>query len=138
MSPQDDIRSSEFERRSAALLRHSVDRLDGRTRSRLNQARQRALEELSARERAPWRRWLDLRTFAPAGAVAAAALLAVVLWSGRGDPLAPAPVALTESAAALEDLDLLADSDALELTADADGDYEFYEWAGGEIEAVGS
>ena len=53
-------------------------------------------------------------------------LLAVVLWSGR--PGADSPVAaLADGGAAIEDLDLLADNDALALARE--GDLEFYEWA---------
>ncbi len=110
---------SEFERRTKEVLDASTGRLDGRVQSRLNQARHRALEELATRERAPWARWFDLRSLVPAGAVAATAVLAVLLWSGR--PAGP------EAAPALEDVELLADADALSLAQE--GDPEFYEWA---------
>ena len=110
---------SEFERRTKEVLDASTDRLDGRVRSRLNQARQRAVEELAARERTPWARWFDLRSLIPAGAVAATAVLAVLLWNGR--PVSP------EASPALEDVEILADADGLSLAQD--GDPEFYEWA---------
>lgn len=123
--PQDP--RSEFELRTQGVLEESVARLDGRTRSRLNQARQRALEAHAARARSPLARLFGNRSvFAPAGAVAAVAVLAVVLWSGR--PGADSPVAaLADGGAAIEDLDLLADNDALALARE--GDLEFYEWA---------
>lgn len=123
--PQDP--RSEFERRTQAVLEESVSRLDGRTRSRLNQARQRALEAHAASTRSPLARLFGNRSvFAPAGAVAAVAVLAVVLWSGR--PHTESTLAsMAEGGTAVEDLDLLADNDALTLARD--GDPEFYEWA---------
>ena len=116
---------SEFERRTRATLDESLPKLNGRVRSRLTQARHAAIEELKQRRSgsARWLQWIQLRTLAPAGAVAAAALVAVVLWSGRG----PVGGAIADSGAAIEDMELLADNDALEVNAD--GDYEFYEWA---------
>ena len=139
-SPDPQDPRSEFERRTHATLEQSVARLDGRTRSRLNQARQRALEAHAARARSPLARLFGNRgLFAPVGAVAAVAVLAVVLWTGRPGGDAPV-VALADGAAAVEDLDLLADNDALELTRG--GDPEFYEWAlatsEDEAEAVGT
>jgi hypothetical protein len=126
---------SEFEHRTRATLDESVARLDGRVRSGLTQARHAALEELAAQRsgRAGWRAWLQLRTLAPAGAVAAAALVAVVLWSGRGPVGGGALVA--DGASPIEDLELLADNDALAVSAD--GDYEFYEWAAAQDDAGG-
>jgi hypothetical protein len=127
---------SEFERRTQALLDESTARLDGRIRSRLNQARHAALEAHAARTRSPLVRWFgDRRLFAPAGAVAAVAVLAVVLFGARPDggvpPGAPLTAPLTtmngDSPAALEDLELLADNEALGIASEAD--VEFYEWA---------
>lgn len=68
---------NDFESKLSERLRTSSEELDARTRSRLNQARQRALAELprSRRVAAGW--WL------PAGAVAAAALFAFILWQGN-------------------------------------------------------
>jgi hypothetical protein len=62
-----------FERRAGELLRDSADSLDAATRSRLTQARHAALEGISARPA-----WLDFRVLAPGGAVAAAAVVAVL------------------------------------------------------------
>jgi hypothetical protein len=116
--------SSEFERRARALLEDSVLRVDGRVRSRLNQARHAAIEEASRRP-SLWRRF----TLMPAAsAVAAAVLVAFVLWphSHTGDSF----VAETGGRAAVEDLDLLADGDALDLVSDEATDTgQFYEWA---------
>lgn len=103
-----------FEQRSRELFEESVGRLDARTRSRLNQARQRALDEV--KKGAKRRYWLA----APLGGLAVAALIAVLLVNGR-QPIPPAP----ESAALpLDDFDIVADADTFELIEDV----EFYSW----------
>lgn len=119
MSPADET-VTEFERNARTVLEASLARIDGRTRSRLNQARHAALAA-AARPRRPW--WRSL-TLMPAGAVAAALLVAVVLWQHA--PSVPAPDEVAR-AGAVEDMDLLADSDALDLMEGWDG--SFYEWA---------
>ena len=135
MSEQPQERS-EFERRTQAVLDESVDRLDGRTRSRLNQARQRALEEYEARRAGAWRRWFAPGAIVPAGAVAAAALVAVTLWTGPRSVEGELPVARGDVASPLEDLELLADGTTF--TEDGDvAEYDFYEWAAAEAEAEG-
>jgi hypothetical protein len=98
MSNEED--TSAFERRTRELLRDSVDNLDAATRSRLTQARHAALAARGTRPS-----WLELRVLAPGGAVAAAALVAVLLWG------LPGHHAFKESGSALDDLELLADSD---------------------------
>ena len=124
---------SEFEDRTRSTLDDSVAGLDGRVRSGLTQARHAALDQLAAQRNGPtgWRSVLQLRLLAPAGAMAAAALVAVVLWGGRvpvsGNAL------LADGASPIEDLELLADKDALAVSAD--GDYDFYEWAAAQDEA---
>jgi hypothetical protein len=119
--------TSAFERRARELLRDSVDNLDAATRSRLTQARHAALAGRGARPA-----WLDVRVLAPGGAVAAVALVAVLLWSGPGHH----PV--NESRSALDDMELLADSDGYELSQEPDLD--FIEWAAarGEMDPVGT
>ena len=120
MSPVDEP-VSEFERNAQALLKESVQRIDARTRSRLNQARQAALEAAQAPRRSPWRGF----TLMPAaGAAAAALLVAVTLW--HREPGSDLPV-LAQQQAAVEDMDLLTDSEGLELMEGGDG--SFYEWA---------
>jgi len=116
---------TEFERRTRTMLEESVSRIDGRVRSRLNQARHAAVEAATARRRPLFSR---LFTLVPtAGAAAAALMVAMVLWHGGGRQ----PV--VESAAGVpqtQDLDLLADSDGLDLVEDGgDGSGSFYEWA---------
>ena len=109
--------SQDFETRTREVLEESTSRLDGRTLSRLTQARHAAVE-LSQR---PARRSWGL--FVPAGAAAAAAVLAMILWTGEKKSVEPA---------AADDLEMLADSDA-PVFAEGD-DLEFYEWAADEIE----
>ena len=69
----------DFEKKLTERLRASSEDLDAATRSRLNRARQRALDEMprSRGSRIPGGRWL------PAGALAATAFLAIVLWQGN-------------------------------------------------------
>jgi hypothetical protein len=105
-----------FEQRAAALLRESAATLDGQTRSRLNRARQAALDELpAARRPAIWYGW------ALAGVAAVAALTAVLL---NNRPPAPAPVPIAEVPAAALDLDLLMAGEELEMLEDL----EFFAW----------
>jgi negative regulator of sigma E activity len=112
---------TDFEKRTQEVLEDSVSRLDGRTRSRLTQARHAALAQLEQ----PARHWW--RSYVPAGAAAAVAVLAVVMWSGPG--LDKQPVA-----SAVDDMELLADADAPDFADDGE-DLEFYEWAAGEVES---
>jgi hypothetical protein len=105
-------RENEFEHKARALFEDSVERLDAHTRSKLTQARNRALEEV--KKGAVHRRWI----WAPVGGVALAAVVAVVMVSGglRSH---------TETGAlALEDIDIVADSEDLDMLEDV----EFYMW----------
>jgi len=111
----------DFEGHTRKLLEASVDDLDGRIRSRLTQARYRALAELQHPQRASWWQW------APASAVAAVAVLAIALWAGS-EYRTSAPVA---RATTFEDLELLVDNDVFDFVDEAPGadSYEFFEWA---------
>jgi ferric-dicitrate binding protein FerR (iron transport regulator) len=113
--------AGEFEQRARALLEDSVLRIDGRVRSRLNQARHAALEAAS-RPPSFWRRFSLMPA---ASAVAAAVLIAFVLWphSHQGDTI------IETGHGTVEDLDLLADGDALDLVSDEADGGAFYEWA---------
>ncbi len=111
-------RWQELERKSRAAFDDSVESLDGATRSRLAQARARALEELRHRRPAWSPAWV------PAGA-AAAALVAAMLWVGDENGGHPAP-----ALAALEDLDLVAGEEDLDMFGE---DEEFYAWALDEV-----
>jgi len=132
-----DHEPTEFERQSRAVLDESVARLDGRTRSRLNQARQQALAEAESRATSPWKKWFSVGTLMPAGAVAAAAIVALTLWSGPRGVDGTDLMARSDATTTFEDLDLLADTDAVDGEG-AVADYEFYEWAAAEAEAVGT
>jgi hypothetical protein len=123
---------TDFERLSRQALEESVLRIDGRVRSRLNQARQAAVEAASARRRPLFSRFFTL--VPTAGAAAAAVLVTMVLWH-RGPqielPVVPDSVHLT-------DVDLLADGEGLDLVQDGDGSGSFYEWAADQTEAGGN
>jgi hypothetical protein len=114
-----------FEKRTREVLEESTARLDGRTLSRLNQARQAAL----AQRAKPMGQWW--RLYMPAGATAAAAVLAVMIWTR---PVTDTPETTASNGSAFEDIDLLADGDAPDFVNEAD-DVEFYEWASGELES---
>ncbi len=100
------------------LFDDSVERLDAATLSRLNQGRQQALQEI--RETGPagqWARWV------PAGGLAAAAVVAVVVWQGM--PVEhSAPAAGTAA-----DFEIMLSEDSLDMLENL----EFYSW----IDAAG-
>lgn len=126
MSDNND-KLEQFGRHAGERLRISAENLDGATRSRLAQARAAALAA-GARPR----QWFTLRQLAPAGAVAGAALVALLLFDRNG---APGP-ANDDVPAALYDLELLADADAFELSQETD--LEFIEWAAAMSELEGA
>jgi hypothetical protein len=114
-----------LEERSRALFHESVESVDMRTRSRLNQARQAAVAAVDGERRRAW--LLRMPVLTSAGGFAAAAVLGVALWFGG--PLSQHPAAPTEST--FEDLDLVASTDegagdAVEMLQD---DVDFYDWA---------
>lgn len=115
MSKPEDRDTAEFERRARALLEESVAHIDGRVRSRLNQARQAALAQSAGTSRSPWRG----RAVIPMGLATAAAvtLVAVLAWRQHAPQMASDDDT---------DVELLADGEAFELLAD---DGAFYEWA---------
>ena len=115
--------SQDFENRTQEVLEESASRLDGRTRSRLTQARHAALAQLEK----PARQWW--RSYVPAGAAAAAAVLAVIIYTGQPG-VGPQ---MTSDPPVSDDAELLADTDAPDFTEDGD-EVEFYEWAAGEME----
>jgi hypothetical protein len=109
VSTSHDPETGNLERKARALFDESVERLDGRTRSRLTQARNRAVDELH--NGAVRRRWLR----GPAGLAAAMVVgVAVILWAGvTRDGVVP-----------MDDLEIVADTDDLELLQEV----EFYAW----------
>jgi hypothetical protein len=125
-----DAAGKAFERRARELLMESVERLPAQTRSRLTRARHAALESRPSWSSGLVRRWVP----AGAGAVAAATLAVLFLVTPHGEGPGVNPLAN----AAPEDLEMLADSDAVQLGRDADVDYDFYEWAVSEANGAGA
>ena len=131
----------EFERQLRELLEEGVQRVGGRARSRLNQARHAALAEAARPRRlrhlplwsTAWSGGPRWSWMPAAGAVAAAVLVAFVLWPHP--PQAGYP-AIEASHTTVADLDLLADHDGMELMQGGDG--QFYEWAMSQAEADAS
>ncbi len=95
------------------LFDDSVERLDAATLSRLNQGRQQALQEIRETGTAgQWARWV------PAGGLAAAAVVAVVVWQGM--PVEhSAPAAGTAT-----DFEIMLSVDSMYMLEDL----EFYSW----------
>ena len=126
----DDRDDAELERHARNVFKVSVDDLDAATLSRLNQARQQALDAAAGRKRAGWR-WT---TWAPAGALAASVLAAVLLLRSPSETGAPARVAVTPTNADVRQdaLELLAAGEDFDLATEAD--LEFYAWV--ELEAT--
>jgi len=112
--PDEDLVS-----RARAAFEDSIERLDGTTRSRLTQARHVALGELG-------RPGVRLGAWLPAGALAAAAVLAVGLWTRPATLEHESPPSLVAGTTVVEDLELLAGGDDLDMLAE---DVEFYAWA---------
>lgn len=104
-----------LEDRAKELFDESVGHLDGRTRSALTQARNAALAEAGGRQ--SWRVW------GPLTGVAAAAVFIAVVFGPIWTSLTPA----NETAMPIEDFDILADADNLELLEN----FEFYSWLDG-------
>ena len=107
------LNEEELQARARELFDDSVERLDAATLSRLNQGRQRALREVHVTGPAgQWARWV------PAGGLAAAAVVAVMVWQG-------APVEDTAPAAgSAADFEILLGEDSLDMLEDL----EFYSW----------
>ena len=105
----------DFEERAKLLFDQSVAALDGETRSKLTQARYRALEELAGRPRSVWSRsWL------PAGAAAAVAVLSVTFWQGQMATVGDGAF----DVAAVTDLEILLGEEELDMIEEL----EFYAW----------
>lgn len=102
------------EQSTKRLFDDGVAGIDGATRSRLTRARHRALEQLKPAK--TWWRW----SFVPAGGVAVAAALAVLLFV---QPKPPIEAGL--QAAQLGDLEILFSEEDLQML---DEDIEFYGW----------
>lgn len=105
------------------LFDQSVEGLDAETRSRLNRGRHEALAQL--RPGASYGQWLQWNQRSlPAAGVAAAAVVAVLIWTGRTsvDDLTPPATA--------SDLEILLAEDSFEMLQEL----EFYSWINFEAE----
>jgi hypothetical protein len=112
MNERKDTAADEaFAEKAKQLFDESVEGLDAQTRSRLNRGRQAALEQLAA-GKPVWVQW------APAVGVAAAAVFAVVLWTGNQ------PVDELTPEATASDFEILLTEDSFEMLEDL----EFYSW----------
>ena len=109
MSDEKDINA--FERKTKRVFDESVAGLDAATRSRLTQARYRALEERKSTRSRGWG-----FTLVPAGTLAATALLAWFML-----PQGPADLQVTS----VDDLEILLAEEDLEMLGE---DLEFYGW----------
>jgi hypothetical protein len=110
----DEKDAGRFEQSTKRVFDESVEGLDAATRSRLTQARYRALEELKPKRRLGWQ-W----SLAPVGTLAAAAL---VVWLTIGQ-VPPPTEDLQETS--LGDLELLLAEEDLEML---DEELDFYGW----------
>lgn len=106
------VHISAFERKTKRMFDESVAGLDAATRSRLTQARYRALEERRPKRSRGWG-----FTLVPAGTLAATALLAWFILPNRP------PVDL--QAESVDDLEILLAEEDLEMLGE---DLEFYGW----------
>ena len=112
------------EERTKLLFDESVSSLDPQTRSKLTQARYRALEELEGSAPAGWRpRWI------PACVLAAGVLVVVMRWQGQP---AVAPDTPAFDVAALSDLEIILGDGDLGLLQEL----EFYAWLDEQAEIV--
>ena len=103
--------SEDFAAQAKGAFDDSVERLDGAALSRLNQGRHAALEQLaSGRSKAAWTRW------APAGGVAVAALLTMIVM--RAPEMESMPVEV------VSDFEILLEDENLQMLEDL----EFYSW----------
>lgn len=115
MNDEHTKHEQELAEKAGRLFDESVERLDGETRVRLAQARARAVEAAEA-GRPAW--ILGPSRLVPIGGVAAAALVAVLIWPGTEAPVGP------EQAAVVTDLDLLLEGENIDLFEEL----EFYAW----------
>lgn len=111
----------DFEEHTKRLFDESVAALDGETRSKLTQARYRALEELKPRRQAKW-----ARALVPVGAAAVVATLTVMLWQGQ----IPSVDDGDFDVAAVTDIEILLSEEELDMIEEL----EFYAWLEEQVE----
>ena len=117
MTEQEHITDSEFERRTKAVFRESVDGLDAATRSRLAQARYRALEELRQPTLMP--SWVTANYRAVTAAIVVGVLAGWLMITGNQPPQTD-----LQMLAAADDIEFLFESEELEMLEEL----EFYAW----------
>jgi hypothetical protein len=115
MNGQDEKREREIVERARQLFAESVQGVDGATRSKLAQARAKAVEAASKRSR---RWWLAPSALVPVGGVAAAALAVALIWQNPEIPAA------SMQSTVISDLDILLEGEELDLFEELD----FYAW----------
>lgn len=114
MKDPNDSRDRQLAERARALFAAEVEGLDGATRSRLAEARARAVAAARSRRSV----WLAPPRLAPLGGIAAAVLVAALVWYW------PEPAVEPVEEAVVTDLDLLLEGEDLELFEEL----EFYSW----------
>jgi hypothetical protein len=125
MSMSDEDQARRFELRAKRAFDDSVAALDAATRSRLTQARYRALEELKPARARGWR-W----TLVPAATLAGAAVVAwLTVWQ---TPTVTDPGLQADS---LGDLEILLAEEDLEML---DEELDFYGWLEEQPEFAGA
>ena len=108
-----EIDDQAFVTKAKDVFDQSVQALDAETRSRLNRGRHEALAHIGSRTgHGQWLRW------APATGVAAAAVVAVVVLTGRP------PVDELTPIASASDFEILLDEESFEMLEEL----EFYSW----------
>jgi len=112
----DDARLRELAKQA---LDQSVDEIDGATLSRLRQARYAAIQQQQRRQPL----WMSRPALASAFSVSALALVVVLMTTHSGSEVTPL-IANDDSVEQMDDLNLLANSEDLDLVQDM----EFYEW----------
>lgn len=129
---QTSLLQSGLEVRSRVVLEEGLTRIDARTRSRLNQARQSAVAVVA---KSSWVTRLfgpfSARALMPAGGAAAAIALVAVFMLGGGHQLTTSVA--DNATSAFDVLDLVTDDDAMNLMEDNDS--SFYEWAAAQADS---
>jgi hypothetical protein len=124
---------SGLEVRSRLVLEEGLSRIDARTRSRLNQARQAAVAAARPSGLARFFGPLTRQALMPATGAAAVAALVVAFMLSGGHSLTTSVA--DNPASAFDVLDLVTDDDAMNLMEDNDS--SFYEWAATQSDGPG-
>ena len=118
-----EVQDQAFASKAKELFDESVQGLDAEAQSRLNRARHAALAHAgSGVSHSQWLRW------APATSVAAAAVVAVVVLTGRP------PIDELTPPATVSDFEILLDQESFEMLEEL----EFYSWIDLEVEGNGN